>query len=90
MDRSVNHFCRTISSAFFSTQRRQISRLRLDSAENVECCLDGCDVNMKLLGLVSCGTDVPAMAMATVWLIMFPPSLSGSSPEAAVCLPRWL
>ena len=37
-DRSVNHFCSTISSAFFSTHSRQISRLRLDSAEKVPCC----------------------------------------------------
>lgn len=34
------------------------------------------EVSRKLLGRVSWGTDVPAMAMATVWLIMLPPSLS--------------
>lgn len=36
-DKSVNHFCNTISSAFFSTHSRQMRRLRLDSAVKLPC-----------------------------------------------------
>lgn len=36
-DKSVNHFCNTISSAFFSTHSRQMRRLRLDSAMKLPC-----------------------------------------------------
>lgn len=121
-DKSLNHFCNTSSSAFFSTHSKQIRRLRLDSAEKLPCWrpawkegnsrnqhgwekLKGtkrktnkkkryvekylsmtdnrptCELSKKLLGRdIGDAVEVPAIAMATVWLIRLLPSPSASSP----------